>query len=68
MSKVKIVLNDPDAPAGQREGLVVDDTQRKVLGHAHDRTYAGLAFAVHTEAWAGHVELDRIEFVTIEEP
>lgn len=53
---------------GQREGRVVDDTQRKVIGHAHDRTYAGRAFAVHTEAWAGHVELDRIEFVTIEEP
>ena len=64
MSKVYIELHDPSANPGNRRGSVLNK-QGEVIGEAHDSTYRGSAFAVHTTDWAGHTALDRIEFVVV---
>lgn len=59
---IRIKLNDSNAAPGSRWGVVLDE-HGSIIGEAHDSTYHGRAYAVHTKAWAGFVPLEQIEIV-----
>lgn len=59
MIRIKLIGNN--AP-GRRYGQVLDE-DGNVIGSAHDSTYGGGAFAVHTPGYAGYTPLTSIEFV-----
>jgi len=59
MIKIKLIGNNPP---GRRSGQVIDD-EGNIIGSAHDSTYGGGAFAVHSIRYAGYTPLDQIEFV-----
>ena len=59
MTRIKLIGNDTP---GRRSGQVLDE-DGNVIGSAHDSTYGGGAFAVHSIQYAGYTPLDQIEFV-----
>lgn len=55
--------NEPvDTRPGHRFGDVLDE-DGTVIGSAHDSTYGGRGFVVHTKPYGGFVPCDQIEFV-----